>query len=71
MPSYLAAENIEVECPDLGILKVDVAMAEIFMLLLMCRKTLKGLNIILLIKLITWSQGLCGNALMKNTFCTS
>lgn len=25
IPSYLAAENIEVECPDLGTLKVDIA----------------------------------------------
>src|SRR6187397_2213621 len=25
VPAYLAAENLEVECPDLGILKIDVS----------------------------------------------
>lgn len=44
VPSFLAAENIEVECPDLGLLKVDVSYGGNFYAIVDVQENFKGLQ---------------------------
>ncbi len=56
--SYLAAEDITVECPDLGILKVDVAYGGNFYAIVGLQKNYKGLEHYEANQLISWSREL-------------
>ncbi len=53
--SYLAAENIEVECPDLGPLTVDVAYGGNFYAIVDVQPNFKGLEHYTAADLIRWS----------------
>jgi len=54
--SYLAAENIEVECPDLGTLTVDVSYGGNFYAIVDPQKNFKGLEDYTASQLISWSR---------------
>ena len=54
--SYLAAENLQVECPDLGTLTFDVAYGGNFYAILDPQENFPGLENYTASQLITWSQ---------------
>ncbi len=54
--SYLAAENIEVDCPDLGKLTVDVAYGGNFYAIVDVQENFKGLQEYTADQLISWSR---------------
>jgi len=54
--SYLAAENIQVECPDLGLLKVDVAYGGNFYAIVDPQENFHGLEDYTADQLISWSR---------------
>src|SRR5687768_6920003 len=54
--SFLAAENIEVECPDLGTLKVDVSYGGNFYAIVDVQQNFKGLEHFSADQLINWSR---------------
>ena len=54
--SYLAAENIEVNCPDLGKLKVDVAYGGNYYAIVDEQENFKGLQDYTADQLISWSR---------------
>ena len=56
VPAYLAAENIEVECPDLGSLKVDVSYGGNFYAIVDVQKNFPGLENFSAGQLISWSR---------------
>jgi 4-hydroxyproline epimerase len=56
VPSFLAAENIEVECPDLGQLKVDVSYGGNFYAIVDLQENFKGLENYTADQLISWSR---------------
>ena len=56
VPSYLAAENIEVDCPDLGKLKVDVAYGGNFYAIVDVQKNFSGLENYTADQLIAWAR---------------
>lgn len=56
--SYLAAENLTVECPDLGILSVDVSYGGNFYAIVEVQENFKGLEHYHVDQLITWSREL-------------
>ena len=56
VPSFLAAENIEVECPDLGKLKVDVSYGGNFYAIIDEQENFKGLENYSADQLINWSR---------------
>ena len=56
--SYLAAENISVECPDLGMLKVDVSYGGNFYAIVDLQENFKGLEHYQANQLISWSRDL-------------
>ncbi len=55
IPSYLAAENIAVECPDLGLLKVDVAYGGNFYAIIDPQENFTGIENFTAGDLIRWS----------------
>lgn len=55
VPSFLAAENIEVECPDLGPLKVDVSYGGNFYAIVDVQENFKGLQHYNAGQLLAWS----------------
>ncbi|MDJ1500191.1 4-hydroxyproline epimerase [Xanthocytophaga agilis] len=55
VPSYLAAENIQVECPDLGLITVDVAYGGNFYAIVDVQPNFKGLEQYTAADLIRWS----------------
>ncbi len=55
VPSFLAAENIEVECPDLGMLTVDVSYGGNFYAIVDVQPNFKGLEHYTAVDLIRWS----------------
>jgi len=55
VPSYLAAEGLEVECPDLGTLKVDVAYGGNYYAIVDPQPNFKGLEDYTAGQLIAWS----------------
>jgi 4-hydroxyproline epimerase len=56
VPAYLAAENITVECPDLGPLKVDVSYGGNFYAIVDPQENFRGLEDYSADKLISWSR---------------
>jgi len=54
--SFLAAEDIEVDCPDLGILKVDVSYGGNFYAIVDVQQNFKGLEHFSADQLISWSR---------------
>lgn len=56
--SFLAAENIEAECPDLGLLKMDVAYGGNFYAIIDPQKNFPGLEHFKAEQLIGWSREL-------------
>jgi len=56
VPSFLAAENIEVECPELGILTVDIAYGGNFYAIVDSQKNFPGLEYYQADQLISWSR---------------
>jgi len=56
VPAYLAAENLEVECPDLGLLAFDVAYGGNFYAIIDPQSNFPGLENYTAGQLIGWSQ---------------
>jgi 4-hydroxyproline epimerase len=54
--SYLAAEGIQVECPDLGVLTVDVAYGGNFYAIVDPQENFKGIDHYAADQLISWSR---------------
>ncbi len=68
VPSYLAVENIEVECPDLGPLTVDVAYGGNFYAIVDVQPNFKGLEHYTAADLIRWSPVLRERINASHTF---
>ncbi|TSD63447.1 4-hydroxyproline epimerase [Inquilinus sp. KBS0705] len=68
VPSYLAAENLEVECPDLGMLTVDVSYGGNFYAIVDPQENFKGLENYTADQLISWSRVLRQRINEKYTF---
>ncbi|PWU04544.1 MAG: 4-hydroxyproline epimerase [Bacteroidetes bacterium] len=68
VPSYLAAENISVECPDLGELTVDVSYGGNFYAIVDVQKNFSGLENYSADQLISWSRVMRKRINEKNTF---
>ncbi len=66
--SFLAAEGLEVECPGLGILKVDVAYGGNFYAIVDPQKNFNGLEHYTADQLISWSRELRKNINAAYTF---
>jgi hypothetical protein len=66
VPAFLAAENIEVECPELGVLKVDVSYGGNFYAIVDVQENFKGLQHYSADQLLP-GHVLCVNASMKPT----
>ncbi|MXV17265.1 4-hydroxyproline epimerase [Hufsiella ginkgonis] len=58
VPSYLAAENLEVECPDLGKLTVDVSYGGNFYAIVDPQENFPGLEHYTAGQLVSWSREL-------------
>jgi 4-hydroxyproline epimerase len=58
VPSYLAAENLEVECPDLGVLKLDVSYGGNYYAIIDVQPNFPGLENYTAGQLIGWSREL-------------
>lgn len=56
VPSYLAGENMMVECPDLGVLSFDVAYGGNFYAIIDPQENFPGLENYTAAQLISWSQ---------------
>ncbi|HEY6902464.1 MAG TPA: 4-hydroxyproline epimerase [Puia sp.] len=68
VPGYLAAENITVECPDLGTLTVDVAYGGNFYAIVDVQENFKGLENYSADQLISWSRVMRKRINETNTF---
>ena len=68
VPSFLAAENIEIECPDLGILTVDVAYGGNFYAIVDVQENFSGLENHTADQLIAWARVLRKRMNEKYTF---
>ena len=68
VPAFLAAENIEVECPDLGLLKVDVSYGGNFYAIVDEQENFKGLGHYSADQLISWSRVMRKRINETNTF---
>ncbi len=68
VPSFLAAENIEVECPDLGLLTVDVAYGGNFYAIIDVQQNFGGLEHFTAGQLIGWSAVLRKRINQAHTF---
>lgn len=68
VPSFLAAENITVECPDLGLLKVDVSYGGNFYAIVDVQENFKGLQHFSADQLISWSRSMRKRINETNTF---
>ncbi len=58
IPSFLYAQNLEVECPDLGPLKVDVAYGGNFYAIVDPQENFQGIQVHTADQLIGWSRAL-------------
>jgi 4-hydroxyproline epimerase len=56
VPSYLAAEGLQVECPDLGLLSFDVAYGGNFYAIIDPQSNFKGIDHYAADQLISWSR---------------
>jgi 4-hydroxyproline epimerase len=68
VPSFLTAENIEVKCPDLGKLKVDVSYGGNFYAIVDVQRNFKGLENYSASQLISWSRELRKRINEENEF---
>jgi 4-hydroxyproline epimerase len=68
VPGFLAAENIEVECPDLGLLKVDVSYGGNFYAIVDVQENFKGLQHYSADQLIAWARVMRKRINETNTF---
>lgn len=68
VPSYLAAENLKVECPGLGMLTVDVSYGGNFYAIVDPQENFKGLENHTADQLISWSRVLRQRINKKYTF---
>jgi 4-hydroxyproline epimerase len=68
VPAYLAAESLEVECPDLGTLTFDVAYGGNFYAIIDPQENFPGLEHYTAAQLITWSQVIRKRINEKYTF---
>lgn len=68
VPAYLAAENITVECPDLGTLTVDVSYGGNFYAIVDVQENFKGLEHYTASQLIAWAREMRTRINAKNTF---
>jgi 4-hydroxyproline epimerase len=68
VPSYLAAEGIEAECPDLGLLKMDVAYGGNFYAIIDVQPNFAGLEHYKAEQLIGWARTLRQRINEKYTF---
>ena len=66
--SYLAKENIKVECPDLGNLSVDISYGGNFYAIVDSQENYKGLENYTTEQLIMWSRVLRDRINKKNSF---
>jgi 4-hydroxyproline epimerase len=66
--SYLAAEGIEADCPDLGTLKLDVAYGGNFYAIVDVQENFSGLHNFKAEQLIAWSRELRKNINQNHTF---
>jgi 4-hydroxyproline epimerase len=68
VPAYLAAENLEVECPDLGTLTFDVSYGGNFYAIVDPQANFKGLEDYSAAQLISWSRVMRQRINEKYTF---
>jgi len=68
VPSYLAATELTVECPDLGELVIDVSYGGNFYAIVDVQKNFKGLENYTADKLISWARALRKNINAKYEF---
>jgi 4-hydroxyproline epimerase len=68
VPAYLASENLEIECPDLGMLTFDVAYGGNFYAIVDPQENFPGLEHYTASQLITWSQVIRKRINEKYTF---
>lgn len=68
VPSFLAAEGIQVECPDLGLLTVDVAYGGNFYAIVDVQERFPGLEHFTATQLIAWSRHLRQALNARHTF---
>lgn len=68
VPAYLASENLEIECPDLGLLTFDVAYGGNFYAIVDPQENFPGLEHYTAAQLITWSQVIRKRINEKYTF---
>jgi 4-hydroxyproline epimerase len=68
VPAYLAAEDIEVECPDLGILRLDISYGGNFYAIIDIQKNFKGLENYSVNQLISWSPIIRSRINKENKF---
>jgi 4-hydroxyproline epimerase len=68
VPAFLAAENIEVECPELGILKVDVSYGGNFYAIVDVQENFKGMQHYSADQLIGWARVMRKRINETNTF---
>lgn len=68
VPSYLAATGIEVECPDLGMLKVDVSYGGNYYAIVDVQTNFPGLEHFTASQLISWARELRRRINEKHTF---
>ncbi|WP_217606408.1 4-hydroxyproline epimerase [Chitinophaga sp. GbtcB8] len=68
VPSYLAATDLEVECPDLGLLKVDVSYGGNYYAIVDVQENFSGLENYSSAQLITWAREVRKRINEKYTF---
>jgi 4-hydroxyproline epimerase len=68
VPGYLAAENISVECPELGVLQVDVAYGGNFYAIVDPQQNFPGLEHFRAEQLIAWAREMRRNINESHTF---
>lgn len=68
VPAYLDSEGLEAECPDLGMLKVDVAYGGNFYAIVDVQENFKGIEHYTADKLIAWARALRRNINERNSF---
>ncbi len=56
VPSFLAAENIKIDCPELGILNIDVSYGGNFYAIIDVQQNFKGIENYNVEQLIAWSR---------------
>lgn len=68
VPAYLAATDLEVTCPDLGLLKVDVAYGGNYYAIVDVQENFKGLEHYSAAQLISWAREMRKRINEKYTF---